>query len=111
MSSHRPNVTAKKSKEKRPKKQRPEDYDDDDDFNAEPEAEELEPIHAKRKRQKGRKAFTKLLRWLLSFVTLAMVLAQQPALSWSTQPEASSLRVCLVPVLACSPAHPSSFDQ
>jgi len=91
--------TAKKSKEKKPKKDRSgadddDDWDDDDDEKE--EEEEVESVHVKYKREKGRKAFAGCLRWLLSFVPLAMVLMQQPFMEKPRAPGVN--RVKLVPL-------------
>lgn len=89
-------VSNKKAKD-RPKKERKADSDDDwDDDDFKEEEEEVESVHAKRKREKGRKAFAGLVRQLLSFGTLAMVLAQQPFMEKPRQPGVN--RVKLVPL-------------
>jgi len=89
--------TAKKSREKKPKKDSKHDDDDfDDDDDEEEEEEEVESEFAKRKREKGRKAFAKFVRWLLSFIPLAMVLAQQPFMEKPRQPGVN--RVKLIPL-------------
>ena len=53
-------------------------------------------MHAKKKREKGRKAFAKMVRWLLSFIPLTMVLAQQPFMEKPRQPGVN--RVKLIPL-------------
>ena len=73
-------VTAKKDKS-RPKRERkkPADWSDDDEpWSDESEEEVVESVHARRKKEKSRVAFMKLVRFLLSFLPLAMVLSQQP---------------------------------
>jgi hypothetical protein len=84
--------SAKKSNERTPRKA----TDDDSDFEEEEQEEEVESMHTKKKREKGRKAFAKMVRWLLSFIPLTMVLAQQPFMEKPRQPGVN--RVKLIPL-------------
>lgn len=91
-------VVAKKSKEKKPKKERKDDDDDDwdDDEPDKEEEEEVEGKFAKRKREKGRKAFAGLARSLMSLIPFAMILSQQPFMEKPRQPGVN--RVKLIPL-------------
>ena len=69
----------KKDKD-RPKKEKPkpESSDEDSDPDDEEEEEVVESEHVRRKREKGRSAFLKLIRRCLAFIPLAVVLSRQP---------------------------------
>jgi len=72
--------SAKKAAEKRPKKEKapaPPSDDSDDDGPEEEEEEEVESEHVRRKRERGRLAFLKLLRRGAALIPLAIVLSRQ----------------------------------
>ena len=87
--------SSKKAAEKRPKKEKeapPSDEEDDDD-DEEEEEEVFESEHVRRKREKGRNAFLKLIRRFITLIPLAIVLSKQPMMMKPRAPGVNSAKM------------------
>ena len=84
----------KGDKPKREKDRRPaDDSDDDDDDDDEEEEEEVESVYTRRKRERGRASFLKLIRRMVSWLPLAMMLSKQPFVVRQRQPGVNGIKL------------------
>merc|ERR1719502_1780617 len=87
------NPKKEKGKPKKEKEAPPPSDDDDDDDDDEEEEEQVESEHVRRKRERGRMAFFKLLRRVLAFIPLAIVLSRQPFMIKPRAPGVNSAKL------------------
>jgi len=95
-----------KTKPKKEKKPVSDDDDDDDDDDAEEEEEEqVESEHVRRKRERGRTAFLKLIRRFITLIPLALVLARTPFVVKPRAPGVNSAKIKPLDVALAGAVH------
>ena len=104
-----PSKDARKAQQKarREEKKRPDPAsdDDDDDDDDESEEEQVEPEHIRRRRQRGRTAFLRLIRRFLSLIPLAVVLSRQPFMVKPRAPGVNSGKLRPIDVAVAGAVH------
>jgi len=93
----------KKADKKSQKEKEPESSDDDDDVEEEEEIVESAAVKAKKAR--GRSAFMKLLRRMLSFIPLALMLSKQPFVTRPRQTGVNAAKIKPLELAICGAVH------